>query len=82
MRVVTYAVGLSPAQTTKLLNKAPCQGTCQFMSYTEANKTYQGKTCQGKLGRLHVRGFIYISNKSKHLKTEVRYARAVKKQSL
>ena len=44
----------------QLLNKAPCQGkTCQFMSYTRANKTCQGKlvqlytqaikTCQGKL---------------------------------
>ena len=37
----------------QLLNKAPCQGkTCQFMSYTRANKTCQRKTCQGKLGRL------------------------------
>ena len=34
----------------QILYKVPCQGkTCQFMSYTRANKTCQGKTCQGKL---------------------------------
>ena len=41
---------LSKARTyDKLLNKAFCQGkTCQFMSYTRANKT-----CKGKLGHLY-----------------------------
>ena len=47
-RIQHKTISLSPTGSYQLLNKAPCQGkTCQFMSYTRANKT-----CQGKLGRL------------------------------
>ena len=42
-QVFPWQGALFKTWSCQLLNKAPCQGkTCQFMSYTRANKTCQG----------------------------------------